>query len=302
MKLLVTLLTSNDVERLSRLVDSFLHQNLSDYFTEVKGIIVVNTTNDLYYQQVLSKRFPLPVVRTESNGKPGRGKNSCLDLFLGSDFDFVSQIDGDDILYPTYIQSLGEHISRFPCIDVLGIIPMDVICEDKNILGHRIEFNDRVVGGVWGISLVHPSNNIPGPGRSYLWDAPLPASADFIILQSRKSAQIRMNESMGVGEDHLYSLQLLSEHQKGNLCYFHTMSSDMFIIDRTTTDSVQKIYPQHEHVDELKSLALNYVSEYRSSMWELPIIYKELNLSSDEKESWLKDLCSRYSYIWENNT
>lgn len=298
MKLLVTLLTSNDVERLSRLVDSFLQQNPHNYFSDVRGVIVVNTMNDQYYQQVLSKRFPLPVVRTDSNGKPGKGKNSCLDIFLDSDFDFISQIDGDDILYPTYLHSLGEHVSRFPCIDVLGIIPMDVIDADKNMLGHRIEFNDEIIGGVWGISLIHPSSNIPGPGRSYMWDNPLPQSADFIILQSRKSASIRMHETIGVGEDHLYSIQLLSEHQKGNLCYFHTMSSDMFIIDRTTIDSVQKLYPQHEHVDELKRMALNYVSEDRSSMWELPVIYKELNLSSADKEIWLKDFCSKYSYIW----
>jgi glycosyltransferase involved in cell wall biosynthesis len=298
MKLLVTLLTSNDVNRLSRLIDSFLKQNPTNYFSQVTGVIVVNTTNDSYYQEVLSKKFPLPVVRTESNSRPGKGKNSCLEIFLDSDFDFVSQIDGDDILYPTYLQSLAEHISRFPCIDVLGIIPMDVITDDKNILGHRIEFTDEVVGGVWGISLIHPSSNNPGPGRSYMWDSPLPQSADFIILQSRKSAEIKMNEAMGVGEDHLYSLQLLSEHQKGNLCYFHTMSSDMFIIDRTTTDSVQKIYPQHEHVGELKKLALNYVAEHRSSMWELPIIYKELLLSSAEKEYWLKKFCSNYNHIW----
>lgn len=298
MKLLVTLLTSNDIDRLSRLVDSFLFQKPNNYFSDVRCIIVVNTLNDSYYQEVLNKKFPFPVIRTESNGRPGKGKNSCLDLFLDSDFDFISQIDGDDILYPTYIQSLGEHLSRFPCTDILGIIPMDVITHDKNILGHRVDFNNKVFGGVWGISLIHPSFNTPGPGRSYMWDDPLPQSADFIILQSRKSAQIKMNETMGVGEDHLYSLQLLSEHQKGNLCYFHTMSSDMFIIDRTTEDSVQKIYPQHEHVDELKRLARNYVPEYRSSMWELPIIYKDLLLSSYEKELWLKDFCSKYSYIW----
>lgn len=291
MKLLVTLLTSNDLPRLKRLINSFLNQvDTRGIFTEVRCVIVVNTLSDEYYQEVLRSNLPFPVVRTESNGRPGKGKNSCLDLFLNSDFDFLSQIDGDDILYPTFLRSLEEHISRMPCLDVLGVIPMDVITDERDIKGYAFKVAEGVHAGVWGISLVTPHTSAQGPGRSYMWDQDYPISADFIILQSRKSAQHKLDENMGVGEDHLYSLQLLSEHQKGNLCYFHTMSSDMFVIDRLTEGSVQKTFPQAEHVQALKDNARKYLVEHRSSIWELPIIYKELLLNPLEKEAWIKKI------------
>lgn len=298
MKLLVTLLTSSNVDKLRRLVDSFIisrEKLLSKTFEEIKCVIVVNTLSDSYYQEVLAQRFSFPVVRTESNGRPGKGKNSCIDLFLDTDFDFLSQIDGDDILYPTYLESLSKHVEHIPSMDILGIVPMDVITTDSNVLGYKISLGPNSHAGVWGVSLVYPHTQLPGPGRSYMWDQDLPMSADFIILQSRKSCLAhKFNEEMGVGEDHLYSLQLLSDHQKGSLSYFHTMSSDMFIIDRTTEDSVQKIYPQAEYVQDLKDNARNFVTESRSSIWELPMLYKELLLSSTDKEEWLKSFYPLY--------
>lgn len=289
---MLCLLTSSCSKRLVRLVNNV---------REIKGvpevelfpIVVVNTLNDSYFQEVLKLQLPFPVVRTESNGKPGKGKNSCLELFLSSDCDFVSQIDGDDILYPTYLQSIVEHIKRFPCIDVLGIIPMDIVDKNPNIKGHCFNIVDDIYAGVWGVSLVNLHKD-SGPGVSYMWEQDLPMSADFIILQSKKSAKIMMDEDICVGEDHLYSFQLLAEHQKGNLTYFHTMSSDMFVIDKTTEVSVQKIFPQRNSVQELKDKALKYVSRDRSSMWELPVIYKELLLNQFEKQQWLTTFMRKY--------
>ena len=299
MKLLVTLLTSSNIEKLKRLVDSFIisKENLtSTVFSEIKCVIVVNTLSDEYYQRVLLEKFDFPVVRTTSNGKPGKGKNSCIELFLNTDYDYLSQIDGDDILYPTYLESLSLHVKQFPGLDVLGIVPMDVICDDPNVLGYRFKVWDNAWAGVWGTSTVYPYAELPGPNRSYLWDMDLPHSADFIILQSRRSCDHhRFEEEMGVGEDHLYSIQLLSEHQKGNIGYFHTMSSDMFVIDRTTEGSIQKIFPQHEYVQALKDNIRKYVVESRSSIYELPLVYKELLLNNLEKEEWLTSFCSKYS-------
>jgi hypothetical protein len=286
MKIMLCILTSSCIPRLIRLVN-----NVNEIYpvegVELVPIVVVNTTKDSYFQDILKLQLPVPVIRTDSNGKPGKGKNSCLDLFLASSCDFVSQIDGDDILYPTYLQSIVEHITRFPCIDVLGIVPMDVIDNNSNVKGYSFKVGENTYAGVWGVSLVPTRADSYGPGISTMFSQDLPNSADFIILQSKKSAKIKMDEDIEVGEDHLYSFQLLAEHQKGNLTYFHTMSSDMFIIDRTTEVSVQKLYPQIRSVAALKEKALKYVKMERSNIWELPVIYKELLLNQFEKESWL---------------
>lgn len=290
-KLMLCLLTSHDLMRLKRLVIN-LSELISAESIELFPIIVVNTLNNEYYLDVLKQRFPYPVIRTESNGKPGKGKNSCFNIFMESDCDYLTQFDGDDILYPTYLKSIEAHIKHYPGLDVLGIVPMDIINYGPQ-LGHLISLNNNLFAGVWGISLISPyGNSTPGPGRnSEVWDSPLPISWDYIVLQSKKVSNIMMDENLGVAEDHLWSIQALAMHQRGEIQYFNTMSSDMFIIDRTTENSVQKIYSQQDCVEEFKQKAKLFVSEERSSFNEIPIIYKDLLMNQYDKEKWIK-------YFW----
>tara|TARA_B110000305_G_scaffold133058_1_gene148556 strand:+ start:1106 stop:2005 length:900 start_codon:yes stop_codon:yes gene_type:complete len=286
MKLMLCLLTSGNISRLNRLVDNTANELIDNGFFELFPIIVVNTLSDIYYQEVLAQKFPYPVVRTQSNGYPGKGKNSCFDLFLSSDCDYLTQFDGDDILYPTYLLSLEKHLKHYGNIDVLGLIPVDVL-DTKQPAGHGFPVAEGVYGGVWGTSQCS-TRDFSGPGRNdALWDSELPMSIDFIILQSRKCAKVKMDEILKVGEDHLYSLQLLGLHQKGELLYCQSMSSDLFVVDRTTENSVQKQFPQRPEVKRLKELARTVVKENRSSFNELPMIYKPLLLDQYQKEAWI---------------
>jgi len=64
--------------------------------------VVINTTDKDYEQQAFQWCYDnkITAVITESNGKPGKGKNAVLDHFLESDYDYMVQIDGDDFLQP----------------------------------------------------------------------------------------------------------------------------------------------------------------------------------------------------------
>ena len=292
MKILLTLLTSNDLPRLKRLISSVQKQNPVEGF-ELEPVIVLNTLDEDYAWSVVEADLPFPLIRTESNGKPGMGKNSCLDYFMQTDCDFVSQIDGDDFLYPTYLQSLANHINHFPCIDALGVIPLDYISNGA-AAGHTFKIHNGSEAGVWGCSIVPPSKG-SGPGVSHVFTEDLPRSVDSIILQSRKSAVIKMHETLPVGEDHLYTYQLLAEHQKGRLCYMQTMSSDLWIQDCTTPNSVQDQHSQSEHVESLRELTLQHVEKWRSSARELPVIYKDLLLDQYEKETFIKNITKEHS-------
>lgn len=285
MKLMTTLLTSNDVSKLERLVRS-VQGVIRIAPVEWEVVIVVNSIHEGYYEEVLKIDQPFRVVNTESNGKPGRGKNACLDVFLESDCDYVSQIDGDDFLYPSYLQSLYNHVKHYSCIDVLGVIPCDSICDWELKSGHHWWVNEKYHASVWGTSMCSPNNTL-GPGVSHLFTDDRPVSVDFIMLQSRKSAQYRMNENIGNGEDHAYTYKLLSEHQKGNLCYFLSMSSDMYCIDRTTEGSAQKVHSYDEYLGPLREEALRHVEKWRSSPYELPVIYKDLLMTHHQKQMWL---------------
>ena len=287
MKLMTTLLTSNDIPKLARLVKS-VQGVIRITPIEWEVVIVVNSIHEGYYEDVCALNLPFRVVNTESNGKPGRGKNACLDVFLESDCDYISQIDGDDFLYPSYLQSLWNHVNHYVYIDVLGVIPCDCICDWELQSGHYWWVNDKYHASVWGTSMCAP-NETMGPQESHLFVDERPVSVDFIMLQSRKSAQIKMNEDIGNGEDHAYTYKLLSEHQKGNLCYFLSMSSDMYCIDRTTEGSAQKVHDYHEYLEPLKNEALRHVSQQRSSPYELPVIYKDLLMNQHQKQVWLNN-------------
>lgn len=287
MKLMTTLLTSNDIPKLARLVKS-VQGVIRITPVEWEVVIVVNSIHEGYYEDVCALNLPFRVVNTESNGKPGRGKNACLDVFLESDCDYISQIDGDDFLYPSYLQSLWNHVNHYVYLDVLGVIPCDCICDWELQSGHYWWVNDKYHASVWGTSMCAP-NETMGPQESHLFTEDRPVSVDFIMLQSRKSAQIKMNEDIGNGEDHAYTYKLLSEHQKGNLCYFLSMSSDMYCIDRTTEGSAQKVHSYDEYLGPLRDEALRHVSQRRSSPYELPVIYKDLLMNHHQKEIWLNN-------------
>ena len=98
-----------------------------------------------------------------------------------------------------------------------------------------------------------------------------------------------MDETMIQAEDHLHSFTYLGEHQKGNLLYAQTMSSDMYFIDRTFPGSVQKT-TDFDYVSRLKTEVLKYVPEWRSSFGELPCIYIDLYMNHLDKEAWIKKL------------
>jgi len=285
MKLITTLLTSNDIPKLKRLIRS-VQGVVKIQPIQWEVVIVVNSTREGYYEQVLELDQPFRVVNTESNGKPGKGKNACLDVFLASDCDFVSQIDGDDFLYPTYLQSIWNHVRQFPNLDVLGVIPCDCVCDWELHSGHYWWVNEKYHASVWGTSMCSPREKC-GPDVGHLFTEDRPVSVDFIMLQSRKSARYRFSETIGNGEDHAYTYQLLGAHQRGDISYYLSMSSDMYCIDRTTEGSAQKVHSYEEYLEPLRQEALKYVSLERSSPYELPVIYKELLLNHHQKQRWL---------------
>lgn len=290
MKHLVTLLTTSDLDGLRRLVYLVENEIAPAPSLDTEFVIVVNTLDDTYYENVLKEGFPLRIIRTECNGTAAKGKNTCQELMLKEGFDFLTQFDGDDILYPTFLLSLEEHIRRMPSLDVLGILPIDYADVKPIQGGHHFEPEEGLYGSVWGISLTRLPEDFRGIGRHpTLYDSVgTVASQDYTILQSRKACEIFMDESMVQAEDHLQSFKYLAEHQKGDLLYVQTMSSDMYFIDKTFNGSVQKTTKGWDYLTRLKEEVAKYVPEWRSSFSELPCLYIDILMSHTEKENWIK--------------
>ena len=64
--------------------------------------VIINTTLDWYREEAEQYCIDneIDYAITRSNGHPGRGKNSVLQHFLASDYDYMVQIDGDDFMQP----------------------------------------------------------------------------------------------------------------------------------------------------------------------------------------------------------
>ena len=80
-KFLITLLSSSNSELLKLSYNTIIKQlnNPFDYTI----IIIINSINSNYYNEVtkLFENINIEIIQTKSNGKPGMGHNSCINIF-----------------------------------------------------------------------------------------------------------------------------------------------------------------------------------------------------------------------------
>lgn len=121
---LVTLLTNNRLDYLKEAVKSILYQKTPSLDYTI--VIIVNTLNGEYYKEVTKHFTLIKVVRTASNGRPGKGHNSVLDYFKNNKkYDYLVPIDGDDFLYPYALSYIEQYILNSKPIDILTLMYTD---------------------------------------------------------------------------------------------------------------------------------------------------------------------------------
>jgi len=111
-KYLVGILCSSNVRLLKETFLSVLNQlEYDDY----EIMIIVNTLNEEFYQDVMYEFGKnnytklRKIIRTESNGSPGKGHNSVLKTFYRDcRYDNLIMLDGDDFLFPNAIQRINN--------------------------------------------------------------------------------------------------------------------------------------------------------------------------------------------------
>ena len=123
MNLLVAVLTSRNVQKLKRCIESVLPQT-SDL------VVVCNTLDFSFVEQARSvaEEYNLEFLVTESNGTPAKGKNSVLEIFRSRSYEYYMQIDADDYLAPDALIKLDKIVTENPDVDVIGLIDGFVTC------------------------------------------------------------------------------------------------------------------------------------------------------------------------------
>jgi hypothetical protein len=249
MKLVVCALTSSDPLRLNRLIQSVKNQRASDF--EVTGIVVCNTKSETYpmVAKSIAEEHHWAFYQTESNGKPGKGKNSALDVFntYYADYDYLLLMDGDDFLYEMALQQIQRIVERTHC-DVLGLQTNDVLDFKlyPDTMRLDVPYKDRIM---YLYSWFDKQYNIYGLPDQYgkvdrvnnrLGKHSTP---DRIVLFSHAAAKtLRCSEELPVYEDYVLSLHAQAEYIQGRLKYVNSSSTFIYIYDKTGETSTCKQY------------------------------------------------------------
>ena len=103
-KYLLTILCSSNLELLKISFESASNQlNYDNYDI----FIVINTLNEEFYKENMHKKLK-KIIRSESNGKPGKGHNSLLDIFKSEpEYEYLLILDGDDFYYPCALERIN---------------------------------------------------------------------------------------------------------------------------------------------------------------------------------------------------
>lgn len=127
--LLVCVLTDRYPEKLERCIVSIDNQK-----TDVGRIVVCNTLNPDYIPiaESIAIKHGWEFIVTESNGTEARGKNSVLDHFATTEYDYLALIDGDDYYEPKSLSILHRTIEKYDP-DVVGLVGGSVVYDDKRI-------------------------------------------------------------------------------------------------------------------------------------------------------------------------
>lgn len=264
MKTLVAILTSDKLDKLTRCIQSAANQ------TDTENIVVIINTQDPEYAKhavQLTESCNIKSVITESNGKPGKGKNSLISYFLSTDFTHVIPVDGDDYLLPRAVDII-EYVAETKQADVIGLIDGIAVLNDVYMSAEDWFYTDayhsRMSESIEKQSFrkfnVH-MEKIRRVSTEY---------GNFfnrLVLVSRVAAdKIHYEEDMGGAEDVRQSLLLKLAHRNNLLSYVLLSSQNVYMYDvsepgvvlqvacRCDPEQEKKLFWKDLSADEINSL------------------------------------------------
>jgi hypothetical protein len=297
-KMMVCLLTSSKLIYLKESYKSVLNQFPVKFKYDI--FIIVNTLNEDYYKSVI-KEFPnANIVRTESNGKPGKGHNSVLNFFKSKkEYNYLFMLDGDDFLYPSALSHMEAYINSTN-VDILMLMCHDILSQKLGTLNMSNIMIDNKAYLIYNISQVTMSIWFKGksinPFKNNINDL---NTIGRLILFSRKSLEynIKYDEECSLYDDYYPSMQVMELAYK-KLNVFRTDDSNIYLYnslnDMSQTNNYTKEKKEKENEIFQKSIKDKFL-DIRD--WDLNRInYKTINFdpnfTSKEKYYFVKSLVS----------
>ena len=296
-KILLCPLVTSDFKRAQRVITSCLIQKDFQIASDIH--VVINSQDDEFIKQVsiFCKKNEIKSTVTQCDGTPATGKNSAFDVFLNSDCSHLSQIDGDDFFYPTFLKHMQRHLFKFLTTDVLATLPSDLI-STKDEPRYKLLENGHFAlcwftnYGNYSTSSMFGEDRIFSPYHT--------GNYGRFVLYSRKVAErFRFDPEFIVGEDLKLHFEFLHAFQKDEICYWFSTASDTWVRD-TSSFGVQKkhsnflkdgeyhIVEDKQLIKKLKEYIENNMLRERSAPAEIPIDYAPVFLNHLEKFEFLE--------------
>ena len=285
-KYLITLLTSSN-SKLLKLSYNTIKQQINHNFNYTI-VIVVNTLNTEYFEEVLNefKDIEVEIIETESNGKPGKGHNSLFEIFKKKkQYDYLIPIDGDDFLYPYALYQLSKIIhSKNPDILVLqgndilswyndSTNSTDIYLNNCFYLIKQDEYPDNK----WKFN--KNSVNINPFIKNNKFITPI-----RLILCNRKILNLNIThfycEKCNVLDDYLFYLHFINIYIKKLLNIFIINSNHIYLYNDLSILSVHNTLDLNNDYEYIQSYQSNFsdIINYFGNNWnvlELPFYYIE---------------------------
>ena len=254
MSILVAILTNRFPDKLERCIDSVKSQT--------SNIVVVCNTLDVDFiprARYIAESNDISFVITESNGTPAKGKNSVLNYFTRTDYEYLFIVDGDDFLGNNAISKLSKVIDENPC-DVLTLVYGEQalvgdqrmsILEWSTTDDYKRKFTTRKT-----VRNIRPLLKM----REELYRI-LPYNR-FLLISKKALSYFQFDESLiGLSEYHL-SIKLL--HYTKDIVYKGLSASDIYIYDANDPGNYRKFMETIDGEEFVGNL-LRSLDEYDTS-------------------------------------
>ena len=291
MKVLSVILTSSKFDLLIRSINSVVNQYKVNF--EYKIIINVNTLNEQFYQKVLEEipklydmnKLNMEIIRTESNGRPGKGHNSCLELFKQkTQYDYLTILDGDDLYYPCAFQRFEKYIQKYPKLDLLHLMLNDRVHfnNEEDYTSKKLLLNYKLIGGFTNTENWWKSHDMKNPFNGKIADNKTPSR---IILCSRNifntTYPITYSENARLYDDYVAFCSFYEAQLRNEINTYSCSDTHIYLYNSLNDFSVSYKFSQKDHNDEQKMWeddTKNYtlVKNHNWKIHELPYAIVEL--------------------------
>ena len=302
-KLLVCPLVSSDLPRAIRCVQSAYNQ--IDYNIKFEVHPVINSVDSTFVREMVSycEKNNIKFAVTKSDGTPSTGKNSVFEYFLTTDFTHLTQLDGDDFFYPTFLKQVERHLTKYPNTDAMSTCPCDSIFPRKG--GDDAQLSSGNFASLWGSNYIDYRANYVH-GRDALVDGISNPNYARLVLFSRRAAEYhRYDPEIIVGEDLKIHFDFLWAHQKDEFSYWFTTASDMWVRDgtsfgmqkkasNTVVDGDYVIVRRDDMFYKVKDHVMSRMNHNRTGPSEIPIDFAPLYLQYLEKIEFLNEFEKKY--------